>query len=144
MTRLADMPKITTTNHTAQVTWLENQFKKCNDSVFMKKETAQKAWNKILDENLGLPVNREIEKFMAKYLNKTGVKALTNTLRVAETRAKKKGFKLQCNIKVSNNRKLEEMMNATGLTKGAVLDKLIELANLEKITKTEEQLEITL
>ena len=142
--KLVDMPKIFITNHTAQRTWLENQMKKFNLEIFLNPERAIAAWNKLLDANMGSIEDKDLEKFVARYLSELGIKKLTITLRVAETRAKRKGFKLQCNIDYSNNQKLDLLMEATGMSKGDVINKLIELADLKKITKTEEQLEITL
>jgi len=145
MTKLTDIPKIFTTNHSAQINWLTGHLTKNNGSIFLNIDKAEKAFSKLLTENMGQIENKDLEKFVARYLSETGIKKLTTTLRVAETRAKKKAFKLQCNIKYSNNQKLEKLMIDTGMkNKGEVIDKLIELANLEKITKTEEQLEITL
>ena len=140
--KLADMPKITKTNHTAQQTWLENQIKKNNGSIFLNKQKAEIAWEKLSEELI--IDDREVEKYMARYLSESGIKKLVNTLRVAETRAKKSTFKLQCQIDYSNNQKLEMIMTATGLNKGEAINKLIELADLKRITTKETQLEITM
>ena len=142
MTKLADMPAVFKTNHTGQISWLDGQLRKNNSSIFLNPARAEAAWAKLHKE---LVIDdREVEKFMARYLSKTGIQKLTTTLRVAETRAKKAGFKLQCNIEYANNQKLEKLMKATGLKKGEMIDLLIELADLKKITTKETQYEITM
>lgn len=144
MTKLSDMPKALKSNHQTQIKWLDGQIAKNNRSIFLNPEKAEAAYNKLNEENMGQIEKKDLEKFVARYLSESGIKKIITTIRVAETRAKKKGFKLQCNIEFSNNQKLEKLMKATGMNKGEVINKLIELANINKITKKEEQLEITL
>ena len=144
MTKPNDIPSPLKSNHTAQTKWLNGQIAKNNNSIFLNPKKAVAAYNTLLDGTMGLIDNSEIEKFMARYLSESGIKKLSITLRVAETRAKSKGFKLQCNISSSSNQKLERFMEATGMNKGEVIDLLIGLADLKTIIKKEQQYEITM
>lgn len=143
MTKLSDMPKITKTNHTAQIKWLDGQIRKNNNSIFLNPKLALPAYEKINDIEMGLVTNRELEKFISRYLSESGIKKLVTTLRVAETRSKC-GFSLQVTISNQSKSKLDYLANKTGMKKNEIVEKLLELADLEKITKTEQQLEITL
>ena len=122
------------TNHTAQIQWLRNQVAKNNNSIFLNPTLGNKAWKELLSENMGQIDDQELEKFVARYLSESGIKKLHITLKVAETRAKKKGFRLQCNIDYSSNNKLEKLVTETGMTKGELISKLIDLAEIK--TKT--------
>ena len=77
-------------------------------------------------------IDKEIETFIKRYLSESGIKKLGVTLRVAETRAKKGKFRLQCNIECKNNNKLEKMMKDKSMGKGDVIDWLIEQAVISR------------
>ena len=136
--------EILKTNHTAQLKWLDNQIKKGNDSIFLNAKLAMTAYKRLQNKSMGIIDDKDVEKLIGERLTDDAKKKLITTLRVAKTRAEKKGFQLQVNITYSNNEKLKILMDETGMKKQDVINKLIELADLEKITKTEEQLEITL
>ena len=140
MSKAAEILK---TNHLAQITWLDNQIRKNNLSIFMNAKRAITAYEQLQSANIGLVSDKDVEKFIASRLSTSGTKKLITTLRVAETRAKS-GFALQTTITTTNKNKLDYLAFKTGMKKNDIINKLLELANLEKITKTEEQLEITL
>ena len=144
MTKLSDMPEIFKTDHERQSTWIDGQIKKNNGAIFLNQVRAEAAYAKLKDDSMGLIDNRDLEKFVARYFSPVGLKKLNTTLRVAKSRSEAKSFRLQCNIDYSANSKLERFMQATGLGKGELLTKLIELADLEKIETKETQFEITL
>ena len=113
-----------TSNHTAQSKWIDGQIAKNNMAIFLNPHKAEVAWDEL---KLGLIIDDQtLENFVGRYLSEVGIKKLYTTLRVAETRAKKTGFRLQCNIEYSANQKLEKMMRKTGLSKGELLSQLIE------------------
>ena len=135
-------PKIFTTNHNAQIKWLDGQIAKNNGSIFLNSVKAEAAWRKlkrdlIIDE-------QALEKFVSRYLSEAGIKKLHITLRVAEARAKKKTFRLQCQIEYSANRKLESMISKTGLSKGELISQLIALSEVEEKVKIEKKIEYVL
>lgn len=140
---MAKAIEILKTNHTAQIKWLDNQILKNNLSIFLNAKRALTAYNKLKADNMGQISDQEVEKFVSSRLSETGMKKLITTLRVAETRAKS-GFTLQATITVQNKQKLDYLAAETGMKKNDIINKLIELADLRRITKTEEQLEITL
>lgn len=119
-----------TSNHTAQIKWINGQIAKNNSSIFLNPQLAEKAWNDLNVKNMGIIDDQDVEAFMSRYLSKSGDSKLYTTLRVAETRAKKAGFRLQCNIEYSANQKLEKMMRQTGQSKGELLSRLIEQATV--------------
>jgi hypothetical protein len=125
--KTSTVPKIFETNHTAQIKWLNGQIAKNNTSIFLNPSKALEAYDTLNNENMGI-IDKEIETFIKRYLSESGIKKLGVTLRVAETRAKKGKFRLQCNIEYSNNIKLEKMMKAKGMEKGDVINQLIEQA----------------
>lgn len=143
MTKLSDMPEITTTNHTAQIKWLDGQIRKNNNSIFLNPKLALTAYDKLTSENMGIVGDRDLEKFVARYLSSVGLKRLVTTLRVAETRSKC-GFALQVTISIQSKAKLDYLASKTGMKKNEIIEKLLELSDLEKIVKKEEQLEITM
>jgi hypothetical protein len=130
MSKKTDLLK---SNHTAQITWLEGQIAKNNGSIFLNSNLAIKAWSDLKGENIGFIDDQDVEAFMSRNLSKAGGEKLYTTLRVAETRAKKNGFRLQCNIDYSANQKLEKMMRQTGQNKGDLLNRLIEQATVTVI-----------
>ena len=135
-------PKIFTTNHNAQIKWLDGQIAKNNGSIFLNSVKAEAAWRKlkrdlIIDE-------QALEKFVSRYLSETGIKKLHITLRVAETRAKTKTFRLQCQIEYSANRKLESMIRKTGLSKGELISQLIDQSEVDEKVKIEKKTEYVL
>lgn len=136
--------EILKTNHTAQLKWLDGQIKKDNMSIFLNAKLAMTAYKRLQNKNMGIIDDKDVEKLIGDRLTDEAKKKLVTTLRVAETRSKKNGFQLQATITYSNNEKLKMLMTETGMKKQDVINKLIELADLKKITKTEEQLEITL
>jgi hypothetical protein len=113
-------------NHTAQIKWLDNQIAKHNRGIFLNPLLAEEAWIKLKDKSMGIIENLNVEAFMARYLSDKGSDKLYTTLRVAETRAKKNGFRLQCNIEYSANLTLENLSVKTGMSKGELISKLIE------------------
>jgi hypothetical protein len=122
-------------NHVAQIKWLDGQIAKNNGAIFLNQKLAEKAWNDLNVKNMGIIDDRDVEAFMSRYLSKSGDNKLYTTLRVAETRAKKAGFRLQCNIEYSANQKLEKMMRQTGISKGNFLNRLIEQATVTESEK---------
>ena len=121
MTKKADL---FTSNHTAQSKWIDGQIAKNNMAVFLNPHKAEAAWDELKSELI--IGDQALENFVKRYLSEVGIKKLYTTLRVAETRAKKTGFRLQCNIEYSANQKLEKIMRKTGLSKGELLSQLIE------------------
>lgn len=113
-------------NHTAQIAWLDGQIAKNNLGIFINPQLAEKEWNRLKDANMGIIDDQNVEAFMSRYLSEVGDKKLYTTLRVAETRAKKSGFRLQCSIDYSANRQLQVLAARTGLSKGELISKLIE------------------
>ena len=138
-------------NYTGQIAWLDGQIRKNNRSIFINPQLAEEAWIKLKDESIGIIDNSDVEAFMSRYLSEKGSSKLYTTLRVAETRAKKNGFRLQCNIEYSANRSLEVLAARTGLSKGELISKLINQSGHtllqcnnsdEMQNKEEEQLEL--
>lgn len=130
------------TEHTRQLNWLANQIKKDNTSIFLNPKLANKAFEKLTTESL-IPDESKIEKYMKRYLSESGTKKLVTTLRVALKRAKESN-KLQVNLTIENNSKLEYLKSKTKLTKQEIINKLLEEATLRVFDSKEEQLEITL
>ena len=122
--------ELLSSNHTAQIKWMDGQIAKNNSSIFINAGLAEKAWRKLQHKNKGVIDEQDVEVFMSRYLSKSGADKLYITLRVAETRAKKAGFRLQCNIDYSANQKLEKMMRQIGQSKGDLLSRLIEQATV--------------
>lgn len=117
--------ELLSSNHTAQIKWMDGQIAKNNISIFINAGLAEKAWRKLQHKNKGVIDDQDVEVFMSRYLSKSGADKLYTTLRVAETRAKKNGFRLQCKIEYSANQKLETLMTETKLSKGELISKLI-------------------
>ena len=134
--------EILKTEHTKQLKWLDGQIAKNDNSIFVNPKTAIDNYEALKDESLVIS-NDEIEKYIARNLSEAGKKKLITTLRVAETRAKA-GAKLQVTITEKNKSKLDYLADKTGMKKVDIINKLIEMANLSTVTKTEQQLEITL
>jgi len=130
-------------NHISQVNWLENQIAKGNDSIFLNSKNAIVAYTKLVNKHTGLVPDSEIEYFMASRLTESAMKKLITTLRVAETRSKA-DFTLQVSISQRNRMNLERLASQTGMKRNEIINKLLELATVSKISKSEEQLEITL
>jgi len=128
-------------NHTAQIKWLEGQIAKNNHSIFLNPELAEKEWRELTNENTGIIDDQLVESFVSRYLSKTGGDKLYTTLRVAETRAKKSGFRLQCNIDYSSNQKLESMMRKMGVSKGELINHLIKQSEVTTKIKIEDKTE---
>lgn len=117
-----------TSNHAAQSKWIDGQIAKNNMAIFLNPHKAETAWDELKSE-LFID-DQALEYFVGRYLSETGIKKLYTTLRVAETRAKKTAFRLQCNIEYAANQKLEKMMRQTGQSKGELLSRLIEQATV--------------
>ena len=113
-------------NHTAQITWLDGQIAKNNLGVFLNPKLAEEAWSELKDKNMGIIDDQDVEAFMSRYLSDVGDKKLYTTLRVAETRAKKSDFRLQCCIDYSANRTLQVLAAKTGLSKGEIVSQLVD------------------
>lgn len=113
-------------NHTAQIKWLNGQIAKNNGSIFCNPKLAEKAWEAINVKNIGILDDQDVEEFVSRYLSEKGNKKLYTTLRVAETRAKKNGFRLQCNIEYSANQKLEKIIRKTRQSKGDFISLLLD------------------
>jgi hypothetical protein len=135
--------EILKTNHVAQSIWLDGQLRKNNLSIFLNAKIAIAAYEKLNSDCMGLISDSDLEEFISSRLSKNGMKKLITTLRVAESRSKN-GFALQASITQDNKNKLDYLASRTGMKKNDVINKLIELADLSVLTKTEEQLEITL
>lgn len=140
---MAKSTEILKTNHIAQITWLDNQIRKNNLSIFMNAKRAMVAYEKLQSKEMGQISDKDIEKFMASRLSESGLKKLVTTLRVAETRAKS-GFALQATITAKNKAKLDYLASKTGMKKNDIINKLLEMSDIRVLEKTEEQLEITL
>ena len=130
-------------NHTLQISWLENQIAKGNNSIFLNSKNATVAYTKLVNKYTGLIPDDEVEYFMASRLTDSVMKKLLTTLRVAETR-NKSDFTLQVTITNRNRANLEKLASQTGMKRNEIINKLLELATVSKISKSEEQLEITL
>lgn len=130
------------TEHTRQIKWLDNQIKKDETSIFLNAKLANKAFEKLTNESL-IPDEEKVEKYVKRYLSDTGTKRLVTTLRVALSRAKN-DYRLQINLTMKNNSKLEYLKSKTNLTKQEIINKLLEEATLRVFESKEEQLEITL
>jgi len=122
--------ELLSSNHTAQITWLNGQLAKNNSSIFLNPGLAEKAWRKLQNNNMGIMDDNDVEAFMSRYLSKSGEDKLYTTLRVAESRAKKNGFRLQCNIEYSANQKLEKILRKTRQSKGDFLSLLLDQVDL--------------
>lgn len=130
------------TEHTRQLTWLENQIKKGENSIFLNAKKANLAYEKLQSKSL-ITDELDIEKYIGRYLSKSGKKKLVTTLRVALNRAKPEE-RLQVKLSTKNGSKLEYLKTNTTLTKQEIINKLIENADLSMFQKAEKQLEITL
>lgn len=128
--------------HSKQLNWLDGQIKKSAFAIFLNPKKAIDAYEALKAESL-IITEDETEKFIARYLSEAGKKKLITTLRVAETRSKA-GAKLQVNITEQNKAKLDYLANKTNLSKVEIINKLIEMSDIKRLTTTEEQLEITL
>ncbi len=138
MTETTDILK---TEHSKQVSWLENQIKKNNTSIFLNSSLAIPAFDKLNSELM--ISNEDVQNYVFRYLSDSGKKKLVTTLRVAETRRKKSFLvSLQVNLEPNNNQRLNELAKQSGLTKTALINEMIRCANWKK--KEEEQLEINL
>jgi vacuolar-type H+-ATPase subunit I/STV1 len=131
--------ELLTSNYMAQITWLRGQIAKNNGAIFLNSNLAIKAWNELEKENTSLIDDQDVEAFMSRYLSKSGEDKLYTTLRVAETRAKKNSFRLQCNIEYSANQKLEVIVAKTGLSKGELISKLIEQSGVTLLQCNDER-----
>jgi len=140
---MAKSNEILKTNHIAQLKWLDGQLRKNNMSIFLNGKIATDAYEKLNQDSVGLISNEDVEHFVATKLSEQGIKKLITTLRVAESRSKS-GFPLQANITEKNKSKLDYLTAKTGMKQNEVINKLIEMSDLQSLTKTEEQLEITL
>jgi len=126
-------------NHTAQMNWLTNQLAKNNTSIFLNPIKSIKAWDNLLEQNMGQIGDQELYKFITRYLSESGLKKLYTTLRVAKSRQEKNSFRLQCNIDHSSNYKLDKLVAETGLTKGKLLSKLIAIVDVKLRTNLEHE-----
>lgn len=133
--------EILKTEHAKQLKWLDKQISDAKSSLFLNPKVAMKEYE-ALGKDL-IPDPLDVESFMNRYLTESAKKRLITTLKVAATRAKK-GLAYQVNLEDKNKAKLEYLATKTGMKKADIINKLIEMADLEVITKKEEQLEITL
>jgi hypothetical protein len=140
---LSGLQKTLKKDHITQLKWLDNQILKNNDSIFLNPKNALTAYTKFKNKHTLIIPDEEIEAFIASRLTEKALKKLVTTLRVAETRSKAH-FTLQATISLSSKRKLDYLAKKTGMKKNEIIDKLIEMSDLDKTIKTEEQLEITL
>jgi hypothetical protein len=145
--------KFTHEDKNVVLNWLRNQFTKHRGSIFLNPEIAQLHYMELLTVDVkGKRINvsndmispLEVEDFVDRFLSENALKRLKTTLRVSAHRAAKNGFPLQVNISYSSKQKLDFLARKTGLKKNEIIDKLIELSDLDKVIKKEEQLEITL
>jgi len=132
--------------------WIRNQTNK-KSNIFVNDEIGKdelaklislkkKSVKKIIELSNDEISPIETENFINRCLSETALKKLSTTLRVAASRIGT--ITLQVKIEASNKDKLEYLAVKTGMKKTDIINKLIELADLDKITKTEEQLEIKL
>lgn len=134
--------EILKTEHAKQLLWLDGQIRKNNTRIFVNPKKAIEFYEGLQSNSLIIE-HADIEKFMARFLSDSGKKKLITTLRVAETRAKS-GATVQVRLKTKNKDKLDYLVSKTGMKKVDIINKLIEMADLTTVTKTEKQLEITL
>lgn len=132
-------PSILSTEHDRQFNWLTKQIKNFNLSIFLNPKLAMDAFESLNESSPGFLDNKDLEKYVERYLSEVGHKRLITTLRVAESRSKK-GFSLQANISRRSNGKLNYMVGKTAMKKNELIDKLIEVADLEEIIKKIEDL----
>jgi hypothetical protein len=84
----------------------------------------------------------DAESFVCRYLSDSALKKLRNYLRVSASRMGKRTLQVQ--LDAEHEIMLGNLRDLTGMKDTEIVRKLIEIAKVEKITKTEEQLEITL
>lgn len=128
------------TDHLRQVSWLEGQIKRCNNSIFLNPTLAIPAFELLGSGDL-ITSESDIEAYVSRYLSDSGKNKLLTTLRVANTRAKNSFLTtLQVNLEPQNDLKLEKLAKESGLTKTELINRMIAGSNW--IRKVEEQLEI--
>lgn len=142
VTKMIKADELLKTEHTRQLTWLDNQIKKGENSIFLNPKRANTAYKKLQKESLIID-DLDVEKFIGRYLSETGKKKLITTLRVALNRTKSQE-RLQINLTPKNGAILDYLKHETKLTKQEIINKLIENADLSIFKNKEEQLEITL
>lgn len=132
--------------------WLRNRQSK-NENIFLNKEIGEAELEELFSfKKRGVKKriefsNDEIspadtQRFINKCLSESALKKLRTTMRVAASRLGT--TTLQVKVDATNKDKLDYLALKTGMKKTDIINKLIELADLKKITITEEQLEITL
>jgi len=142
---MKNRPSILSTDHERQLAWIKKQIKIFNTASFLNPKKAIDEFENLEKVNMGFIENKDLENYFKRYLSEDGFKRLITTLRVAASRSKD-GFALQANITRESNSKLNHLATKAGMRKNLLLERLIELAYIEKTTqiKREEDFEIKL
>ncbi|MGB5444020.1 MAG: hypothetical protein WBM99_00825 [Psychromonas sp.] len=131
------------TQHQVQLKWLNNQIDKiANDGAlsFSNAKVAERAFEKLNKENMGLISDSDLEHFINIHLSEVGIRKLVTTLRVY---LKRNGTeRLQVEITKSNKQLLDKLVNVSGKTKIEIINQLIENALIADFQRNEEQLEM--
>jgi hypothetical protein len=131
------------TEHDVQLKWLNNQISKIgNDGALAFKETntGERAFNKMLKDNMGVPSNSDIEHFVSIHLSETGIRKLVTTLRVYLKRSGAE--RLQVELTKSNKKLLDKLVDVSGKTKIEIINQLIGNALISDFQREEEQLDL--
>lgn len=131
------------TEHQVQLNWLKNQIAKiANEGAlsFSNANVAERAYEKLNNENMGLISNSDLEHFISVHLSEIGIRKLVTTLRVY---LKRNGTeRLQVELTNSNKKHLDKLVEVSGQTKREIINQLIENALISDFKKAEEQLEM--
>lgn len=129
------------TEHDVQLKWLNNQIAKiANDGAlaFKNPKTGERSFNKMLNENMGIPSNSDIEHFVSTHLSETGIRKLVTTLRV--TLKRNGAERLQVELTKSNKQLLDKLVEVSGKTKIDIINQLIGNSLISDFQREEEQL----
>lgn len=131
------------TEHDVQLKWLNNQIAKiANDGALAFKEPhiGERAFNRMLKDNMGVPSNSDIEHFVSIHLSETGIRKLVTTLRVYLKRSGAE--RLQVELTKSNKKLLDKLVDVSGKTKIEIINQLIGNALISDFQREEEQLDL--